>query len=97
MSEIKIEAKYCGKCKTVKHVNDFYKCEGRNYLGLTSNCKECFNEYTKTYRAKKSEKSRLEREQRKKEKEELKALNPPKKRGRPKKIVPIPENIEIKN
>jgi len=84
MSELKIEAKYCKKCQKVKHLTDFYKCDGRNQLGVSSACKECFNGYTKTWREKKSAEKKAEKEKLKKEKEEKKVTDEPKKkRGRP--------------
>jgi hypothetical protein len=61
-NEIKIEAKYCGKCKSIKSVKDFYKCQGRNHWNLSSNCKTCMNENVQRYRDRKKVSKEKEKE-----------------------------------
>ena len=62
MTDIKINAKYCGKCDKVKSVDDFYNCQGRNHWNLSSNCKTCMNATFKKYRERKKLASKEQKE-----------------------------------
>ena len=46
-----MKTKKCSTCKKVKPISKFYKNKAK-YDGLSNNCKDCSNEYSKNWREK---------------------------------------------